>query len=86
MEKTVFWGGLATAGLVNIFLPLCDGYGTQVSYGICEELIRHCNDLGPGNITATWKSERGASNDSQRFRSTFSPAAYTKRRPKSDAA
>ena len=76
MEKTVFWGGLATAGLVNIFLPLCDGYGTQVSYGICEELIRHCNDLGPGNITATWKSERGASNDSQRFRSTFSPAAY----------
>lgn len=39
-EKEYMLGGLATAGLVTIYLPLCDGYGKQVSYGIAEELLR----------------------------------------------
>lgn len=33
-------GGLATAGLVTVFLPLCDGKGTQHIFGIGEELLR----------------------------------------------
>ena len=33
-------GGLGTAGLVTIYLPLCDGLGHQVSFGIAEELFR----------------------------------------------
>ncbi len=33
-------GGLQTAGLVTIYLPLCDGLGHQVSFGIAEELLR----------------------------------------------
>ena len=37
-EKTYMLGGLATAGLVTIYLPLCDGMGRQVSFGIAEEL------------------------------------------------
>ncbi|MBO5223233.1 MAG: FAD-dependent oxidoreductase [Clostridia bacterium] len=40
IEKAFMLGGLATAGLVTIYLPLCDGEGTQVSYGIAEELLR----------------------------------------------
>lgn len=76
VEKTVLWGGLATTGLVNIYLPLCDGYGTQVSYGLCEELIQHCNDFGPGSIPTTWKKERGATHDAKRYRTDFSPASY----------
>ncbi len=40
MERMFLLGGLATAGLVTIYLPLCDGKGTQVSYGIAEELLR----------------------------------------------
>lgn len=39
-EKMYLLGGLATAGLVTIYLPLCDGYGKQVSFGIAEELLR----------------------------------------------
>ena len=39
-EKEYMLGGLATAGLVTIYLPLCDGYGKQVSFGIAEELFR----------------------------------------------
>ena len=39
-EKECMLGGLGTAGLVTIYLPLCDGYGRQVSFGIAEELFR----------------------------------------------
>lgn len=40
LEKQFLLGGLATAGLVTIYLPLCDGKGHQVSFGIAEELLR----------------------------------------------
>lgn len=40
IEKECALGGLATLGLITIFLPLCDGRGNQVVYGIGEELIR----------------------------------------------
>lgn len=40
IDKNYGLGGLATLGLVTIFLPICDGMGHQVSFGICEELFR----------------------------------------------
>lgn len=40
LEKQYVLGGLATLGLIAIYLPLCDGKGRQVSFGICEELCR----------------------------------------------
>ena len=40
LERGFMLGGLATAGLVTIYLPLCDGKGHQVSFGIAEELLR----------------------------------------------
>ena len=40
IEKNYLLGGLATAGLITIYLPLCDGCGNQVSFGIAEELLR----------------------------------------------
>ena len=39
VEKECLLGGLATLGLVTIYLPLCDGMGRQVSFGISEELL-----------------------------------------------
>lgn len=39
-EKQYLLGGLGTAGLVTIYLPLCDGLGHQVSFGIAEELLK----------------------------------------------
>ena len=40
VEKAFILGGLGTAGIVTIYLPLCDGNGRQVSFGIAEELFR----------------------------------------------
>lgn len=40
IEREYILGGLGTAGLITIYLPLCDGMGTQVSFGIAEELFK----------------------------------------------
>lgn len=39
LEREYILGGLGTAGIVTIYLPLCDGEGHQVSFGIAEELF-----------------------------------------------
>ncbi|MBQ5591028.1 MAG: FAD-dependent oxidoreductase [Clostridia bacterium] len=39
IEKQFALGGLATLGIITIYLPLCDGEGKQVSFGIVEELL-----------------------------------------------
>lgn len=45
-ERAFMLGGLGTAGLVTIYLPLCDGFGRQVSFGIAEELFRLSVSMG----------------------------------------
>ena len=39
LEKGFMLGGLATAGLVTIYLAICDGMGKQVCFGLAEELF-----------------------------------------------
>ena len=39
-ERTFMLGGLATAGIVTIYLPICDGFGRQISFGLAEELFK----------------------------------------------
>ena len=39
-EREFMLGGLGTAGLVTIYLPICDGMGHQVSFSIAEELLK----------------------------------------------
>lgn len=75
IEKTALVGGLATSGLINVFLPLCDGNGHQVTFGICEEMIRKSIEYGPGEIPSGWKNERNGS-ERRRFISVFSPASF----------
>ena len=69
VEKTVLVGGLATTGLVNFYLPLCDGRGHQVIYGIAEELLHLSIKYGPGAVPEGWPA-RG------RYSTSFSPASF----------
>jgi hypothetical protein len=75
VEKTIFPGGLATTGLVNIYLPICDGNGRQVSFGLAEELLHLCTVYGPGREPADWRDLRQAI-EPRRYRVAFSPASY----------
>jgi len=55
LEKLFMLGGLGTAGIVTIYLPLCDGVGHQVSFGIAEELLRLSLSMGAeGRYPANW--------------------------------
>ena len=55
LEKQYMLGGLGTAGLITIYLPLCDGMGNQVSFGIAEELFRLSISMGcEARYPANW--------------------------------
>ncbi len=60
LEKQFMLGGLATAGLVTIYLPLCDGLGRQVSFGIAEELFRLSIQMGyEDKYPENWLENKG---------------------------
>lgn len=58
LEREYLLGGLATLGLVTAYLPLCDGNGHQVSFGIAEELLRLAIQYGADGISPdAWLDE-----------------------------
>jgi hypothetical protein len=40
LEKSQKLGGLATLGLINLFVPMCNGRGKQIIKGMAEEFLR----------------------------------------------
>lgn len=79
LERGWQLGGLATAGLISAYLPLCDGEGHQLSYGIAEELlwltVKHHSE---GKYPTLWAEphtveERKAG---MRFRTRFNPSLF----------
>lgn len=83
LEKLYILGGLGTAGIVTIYLPLCDGYGHQVSFGIAEELLRLSVSMGyegqPDSYPANWlESQDPARRTEQdnRFRVQYNPSLF----------
>ncbi len=78
LESSYILGGLATSGLVTIFLPLCDGMGRQVSFGICEELIRlSVRHTAEDRYPAAWFEEGPHSQRCEkRFEVQFNPHLF----------
>ncbi|MBO4304180.1 MAG: FAD-dependent oxidoreductase [Lentisphaeria bacterium] len=74
LEKSFSVGGLATSGLINIFLPLCDGNGHQVTFGLTYELMKRSMIYGPGKVPSDWKEKKNAP-EVERLRCVFSPAS-----------
>ena len=80
-DRGFMLGGLATAGLITIYLPLCDGMGRQVSFGLAEELLRlsvsECCDgkLGVSNwLLSNDRTQRGEK--FPRFEVNFNPQMF----------
>lgn len=68
IEKTILPGGLATAGLVIHYLPLCDGRGVQVSYGLAEAFLKAAIQYGPDDLPSDWQDPESPA----RYRTSFS--------------
>ena len=56
IEKTICLGGLATIGLINLFVPLCNGRGVQIIKGMAEELLQLSVKYGYDTIPDCWKN------------------------------
>lgn len=73
IEKTISLGGLATIGLVNLFVPMCNGRGTQIIKGMAEEFLRLSIKHGYDTIPSDWADgEPGEGNTNQRYLTRFS--------------
>ncbi len=59
MEKGVALGGLATIGLINFFVPMCNGRGVPVIRGMAEEFLRLSIRYGYDTLPEAWKDGRG---------------------------
>lgn len=77
LEKQYVLGGLGTAGLVTIYLPLCDGLGRQVSFGLAEELLRLSISMGAeADYPANWldtTDPAGRTRTDQRYKVQYNP-------------
>ncbi len=77
IEKQYMLGGLGTAGLVTIYLPLCDGLGRQVSFGIAEELFRLSIKHGAeGKEPTNWLNEGSRTEKDARFEVQYNPQMF----------
>ena len=57
-EKSVKLGGLATLGLINLFVAMCNGRGKQIQFGMAEEFARLSIRYGYGDIPADFENGR----------------------------
>jgi hypothetical protein len=76
LEKQVVLGGLATAGHIAIYLPLCDGMGNKVIGGIAEEFLWESIRYGSGNLPLEWEVKPAHADTQRRYQTDFNVPAF----------
>lgn len=56
LEKSTSLGGLATIGLINFWVPLCNGRGKQIVRGMAEEFLRLSIQRGYDTLPEEWRN------------------------------
>ena len=76
IEKSTLLGGLATLGLINLFVPMCNGRGKQIIFGRCEKWVRESIKYGYDTIPNEWKNGEPKEQTDLRYVSWFSPYIF----------
>ena len=78
VEKQSGLGGLATSGLIYIYLPISDDRDRVIASSITEELLLNCQEYGPFSLSEKWggTKEGYPGNDRDACLCCFSPAGY----------
>ena len=81
LEREYALGGMATLGLVTIYLPLCDGQGHQLCFGIAEELLKLSIRHGAeANYPAAWlEADSLQERIDKRYMTQFNPHLFAMR-------
>lgn len=79
IEKSNILGGLATLGLVNLFVPMCNGRGKQIIFGMADELLKESVKYGFDITPEAWRNGEPEMPDSSRLEVYFSPYIFALR-------
>lgn len=75
IEKTVNFGGLATNGIVNYFVPMCNGRGVQIIYGMADEMLKLSQKCSWTSTNDSWKYDYPEKKG--RLDGKYSPALFS---------
>ena len=73
IEKTCTLGGLATNGHVNFFVPMCNGRGKRIIFGMVDEFLKLAIRYGYDGLSPEWKNGEPSEPTNVRFCTKFSP-------------
>ncbi len=76
LEKSNILGGLATLGLINLFVPMCNGRGKQIIFGLCEKWTRKSALYGYDTIPEEWKNGEPKAYTEVRYTQRYSPYIF----------
>lgn len=76
IEKTTMLGGLATAGLIVVYLPICDGMGHKIHSGISEELLYASIKYGYDSLPEEWRGGPWEADTKIRYETIFNAPAF----------
>ena len=76
LEKSNILGGLATLGLINLFVPLCNGRGKQIIFGLAEKWLRDSAKYGYDTIPSVWKNGEPKEPTTVRYVQRYSPYIF----------
>lgn len=78
IEKQCLLGGLATSGMIDVYLPLCDGYGHETAAGLAWEMMKRSVEYGPFTTPPGWRGvpEGNSGIAGKRFRCRFSAGGF----------
>ena len=76
IEKSNILGGLGTLGLINLFVPMCNGRGKQIIFGLCEKWTRLSAKLGYDTIPEEWKNGEPKEYTERRYVQRYSPYIF----------
>lgn len=76
IEKSLMLGGLATLGLINLFVPMCNGRGRQIIKGMAEEMLRLSIRYGYDTIPDEWRSGEPGPGAKTRYMTRYDPNIF----------
>ena len=76
LEKSNILGGLATLGLINLFVPMCNGRGKQIIFGLAEKWARLSAQHGYDTIPDEWKNGEPKEYTEKRYVQRYSPYIF----------
>ena len=76
LEKSNLLGGLGTLGLINLFVPMCNGRGKQIIFGMAEKWLRKSAELGWDTIPNEWRNGEPKEPTQKRYTQRYSPAIF----------